>query len=437
MARFQNKKMTRIGDVFTPERGQSYDLSCLKILNSGIDTIKQLFNCLPDSKILDQLAIHFDHHDSDVVKFGGLEWKFKKAGSTSGYQYILKNLEEGFVVLLKSFYTEYNEHGAHLKIEATPQIIDELGLCGVSRRIREIGNIFGTSLEASGVAVHLFTDMKGLEIPEDFEMKLACRAKRALKVGAISHAHFEAAAASFVYGQNDTYTFGQASSLQMCLYDKTKEMEVSGKHDFMTECWLRTPSTQDPMLPEYEYGDTVHRLEFRVHQKIIKEFEHGNFNKTQVLDNKGRVIKQGDMVHIREARDLKKHLQGLWEYCLENFRLEESRTYVHPIWQKLKEDVKYFDIHPTFIYARGKQKTLGKVSGRNIGMWLGNYIRVCSEIRLKPEVVTNIICNSGVDRYLFDYFSLLSYGDSDLLYQAVYDFVDKRMTDHRLNGVAA
>jgi len=437
MARYENKQMKRIhdpdtgSDMYYSERlTAEYDLSKLRFLHAGIDTIRQLYTCSIRPGVLEQIKTHYDTKASDVIEIGEIEWKLSGSGKKSGYQYILKNLNIGMVVLLKSFYADADQRASHLKIEVTPQLIDELGLELLTNRLRQIGNIFAETLEASGLAFHLCVDMKGLEVPENFEQNLITRAKRNLKVNGISSANFEAASAAFIYGQGQTYLFGNSSSLQMCLYNKSEEAIKSDKLDFCEEVWRRTPGVDDPFTPEYKDGrdggevDTVHRLEFRVHHSIVKEFENGNFNKT------------GQIVCIREPRDLKPHLLGFWEYCLNNFRLQHSTTYIHPIWQKLLSDIKWFNIHPTFIYARDQKKSPGQPSRRNVAMWIGNHLRLAARHGFTTKHVVNHLLSSGLESDLADYFGLLLYGHSDELYLCLTDFVDKRLKDHRLNGVA-
>lgn len=447
MARFECKIMKRHynrdtgRDIFVPDRGDSVDLSGLRFLSAGVDTIRQLFNCYIRQDVVSCIDEHREHSSDNIINFAGIDWMFSSSGKKSGYQYIFKNLDLGVVVLVKSFTSKIDEHGPHLKIEVTPQLIDQLGLSGVSCRIREIARLFAETLEASGVAVHLYADMKGLDIPDDFEQRLACRSKRSFKANGISS--FDVSSSAFVYGMRETFMFGQSSSLQMCLYNKTNECIKSDKIDFMNEVWSRTPSLADPFKSEYNDGhdtgesDVVHRLEFRIHQKVIREFELGHYQKSCTYDDDGNVVSEGNFICIRESRDLKKHLQGLWNYCINNFRLEYSRTYVDPIWQKISEDVRFFDIHPTFIYARSQKKTGGVPTRRNVAMWLGNYLRLASRRGFFPSIVVDSILSSGFDSELCDYFGLLSFGESDLLHAVLTDFVTERMTRHRLNGVAA
>lgn len=438
MARFENKTMHREynrdtgSDIFTTERGGiEYDLSKMRFLHHGIDTIKQLYTCTIRPDVLQKIATHYDQSTSDVITIGQVEWKLSGAGKKSGYQYILKNLDIGMVVLLKSFYCEADQRGSHLKIEVTPQLIDDLGLEQLTNRLRQVAQMFAETCEASAIAVHICVDMKGLDLPDDFEAKLATRSKRNLRVNGISSCHFEAAAASFVYGRGETYMFGDSGSLQMCLYNKSQEIIKSDKIDFWETVWRRTPGLDDPFESEYRDGrdggevDTVHRLEFRIHHSIIREFENGNFNKT------------GENVCIREPRDLKPHLQGLWDYCLNNFRLHHSSTYIHPIWQKLMTDIEWLHIHPTFIYTRDKKKSAGPTTRRNVAMWLGNHLKLAARKGFTVKHVVNHLLSSGLEPDLADYFGLLYYGNSSELYLCLTDFVQRRLTDHSLNGVAS
>lgn len=435
MARFENKLMKRFydpdtgSDVYETERGGvSFDLSALRFLHTGVDTIRQIFTCNLKLDVLEKIRFHHENCAGEIININDIPWKLTGSGKKSGYQFILKNLEIGAVVLLKSFYTDADERGSHIKIEVTPQLIDELGLEKVSIRIREIAKNFADTLEASCIAVHLCVDMKGLEIPENFEQQLATRSKRSFKVNSISQASFDVAEAAFIHGRGDTYLFGNSSGLQMCLYDKSKEAIKSDKIDFMEEVWSRTPSVADCFEPEYDNGrksgvaDTVHRLEFRIHHSIIKEFENGNFNKTEKL------------VHIREAADLRPHLQGLWDYCLNNFRLHHSSTYIHPIWQKLLSEIKWHGFHGSFIYARDQKKTPGQPTRRNVAMWVGNQIRLAVRAGLTTQHLVNHFLSSGLESELADYFGVLLYGSDDLYY-CLTEFVDRKYKEHRLNGV--
>lgn len=450
MARYENKKMKRIYDPesgldhFQTERlAAFYDLSGLRFLWRGIDTIRQLYRCTLRSGVYEAIVTHWENASSDVIEIGGIEWKLSSSGKKSSYRFILKNLDVGMVVLLKSYYCEADKEGSHIKIECTPQLIDELGLSLLTKKLREVASVFGDTVVAAGVSVHLALDMKGLELPEDFEDRLICRTKRSLKVNGISDGSFGGVSeASFVYGRGETYMFGKSTAVQMCLYNKSIESVKSGKLAFHEMQWRGTPSVDDCFEPEYKDGsdgnepDTVHRLEFRIHHSVIKEFENGHFNETQIIDNNGNVIKPGEIVSIREPRDLKRHLQGLWLYCLNIYRLQHSTSYVHPIWQKIGEDIKFSDLPDGWMYTRSVAKRTGLVGKRNIAMWMGNYLRIAAALNFTVSHCVDYFLASGIEFEISHYFGLRLFGESNELHFVLTEFVTNRLRDHRLNGVA-
>lgn len=435
MARYESKQMTRIGDTFTTERGGiAYDLSDLKMLASGVDTIKQIYKCTIKPDVLLKLNNHFENSTSKFITFGDHEWIYTKSGAKSGYQYNLKNLDLGFVVLLKSFYAEAEDRASHLKIEVSPQIIDQYGLVCVTHKLREVASIFADTLEAKSVACHIYCDVKGLQIPDNFEHNLVTRSKRNLSVSGIGSAHFDMDEVQYTHNRGETYMFGKANQLQFCLYNKTLEALKNDKLAFHESIWKRTPSSDLNRFPDPEYNDgsqdgvpdTVHRLEFRFHHTVIEQFVHGNYNATE------------NEINIREPKDLVKHLDAFWQYSLNNFRLHHSTTYIHPIWQMLIDDVQFSHVqHKHFIYKRASKKSESPSSRRNVAMFMGNHLKLAARKRFKPSDVVDAYLMLGLESELCDYFGLKQFGESDLLHQCLTDFVTKRMNEHWLNGVAA
>jgi len=422
--RYENKHMKRIGDVFEPKSSrESFDLTDMRFLNKCVDTVKQMYDCTVKPEVLDQMAKHYDEKSTDVISFGGYDWKFSKGSKASRYQYILRNNEIGFVVLLKSYFAESDEIAAHLKIEVSPESIDRYGLSALSKHLRQVGSIFCDSLTATGVACHLAVDFKGIQLPDDFEYNLVTKARRQMSVNGISQARYTGAGAAFVHGNKESYLFGNASSLQFSCYRKDIEMHASGKTDYIEQKWLSVPSVENPLESEYKQGDEVYRVEFRFHQSIIKEFENGN------------LLETGEIVCIREVRDLKRHLRGLWLYALNNFRLQHSTTYIHPIWQRLIEDIEWFGVHDDFAYKRAKKVTETPNSKRNVAMYMGNYLKLVARKGLSTKHAVNHLLTAGIDSDLSQYFGLLLYGNRSELESMLYDFVDEKLTSHRLDGV--
>ena len=134
MARYESKFWNRSGRVFSTPRNEC-DLSAVRFLHSGVDTIKQLFRCTIRESVLSAIE---SHGSGNILNIGGIDWLFSRSGKTSGYQYIFKNLDLGFVVLLKSFYCEADVKGSHLKIECTPELIHSCTPSGLDIQIESI-----------------------------------------------------------------------------------------------------------------------------------------------------------------------------------------------------------------------------------------------------------------------------------------------------------
>jgi len=419
--RYENKKMNREGAVFSTGRN-SFDLSSVRVLHTGVDTIKQLFNCSIKPEILITLASAIDL-GSRIISLGGIDWIFSKSGKTSGYQYIFKNIDLGFVVLLKSFYKEPSEVGPHLKIEVSPHLIDQLYPVDLDRAVFDIASLFCSDLDYSGIAAHICVDLKGLELPSDFEQRLVTHSKRQFKVNNISNFEFKHNEIATIHGLTQTYTFGNPSTLQFCLYDKTAQANKVDKIQFWETIWLQVGSVADPFIPEYQHGDTVRRLEFRFHHSVINEFANGtHFEGTKFN------------IRLKNFNDLSQHLTALWQYALNSYRLQHSSVYIDPLWQLLLEDIQFFAPAPDLFYKRQKKAPSGN-SRRNVAYWLGNALRLYARQNATIDHVVNCLLSSGLNDQIADYL-FLKYSDRDLLRPALFDWVDEKLKTHQLNGVA-
>lgn len=421
--RYENKKMNRDGLIFKTGR-DTFDLSSLRYLHVGVDTVKQLYNCAIHDSVIAKINAYTEVGGAPVLNVGGVDWLFSKSGKTSGYQYIFKNIDFGFVVLLKSFYKDANEIGSHLKIEVTPQLIDQCTPSGLDIAIDNVASMFAGSLSRSGIACHICVDMKGLSVPEDFEKRLITHSRRNYRVNNISNAEFNINESAVIYGNSQTYTFGNINSLQLCLYDKTAQAKKIDKLQFWEQIWKQTASVDDFLESEYQPGDVVHRLEFRFHHTVINEFVNGTF----FPDSENRIT-------ISNFSELSLHLTALWGYALNNFRLQHSSVYIDPLWQALSEDIKFFAPAPGLMYKRAK-KAPSDSSRRNIAYTLGNILKVFARKSFKPDFVTDFLLSSGLNDDLADYFCL-PFADRDLLRVALHDFVSEKLQIHLLNGVAA
>ncbi|HBO5529581.1 hypothetical protein ACLBVN_33270, partial [Pseudomonas aeruginosa] len=98
-----------------PLNGQFTDLSGVRILRCGVDTVRQLYN----GKLRPEVMALFDL-SVDVVEFAGYEWSKGRIGRDSGYQYRLQNAEMGLILLIKNHNIKVDTIGSHLKIEVSP-----------------------------------------------------------------------------------------------------------------------------------------------------------------------------------------------------------------------------------------------------------------------------------------------------------------------------
>lgn len=176
-------------------------------------------------------------------------------------------------------------------------------------------------------------------------------------------------------------------------------------------------------MPMRDKDKPVHRFEFRIHQSIVKEFETGHFNKT------------GELVCIRDVKDIRAHLAGLWRYCLNNFRLHYNTNYVDPIWTILREDVVWSGVAERFIYCRAK-KSPAAPSRRNVALWIGNLLRLKARQGIKNlAALVNHILNSGLLTDINDYMQLPTDAPPSLTQSTLHQFLKEKLTKLELNGV--
>lgn len=107
------------------------DLSAVRLLRCGVDTVRQLYKGLLRPEILGL----FDKPGA-IVDFAGERWHSGRVSRDSGYQYKLQNADLGFVLLVKNFNAKVENIGPHLKIEVSPHTIDNLSPERLQARLR-------------------------------------------------------------------------------------------------------------------------------------------------------------------------------------------------------------------------------------------------------------------------------------------------------------
>jgi len=113
----QNFQETPTGRLFFDSHSAKLtDLSGVRLLRCGVDTVRQLYRGL----IRPEIMALFEK-PGVMVEFAGEFWHAGRVGRDSGYQYKLQNADLGFVLLIKNFNAKLEQIGPHLKIEVSPQ----------------------------------------------------------------------------------------------------------------------------------------------------------------------------------------------------------------------------------------------------------------------------------------------------------------------------
>jgi len=294
------------GSIFIdPSTADVYDTSSVHIVHSGVDTVKQLYNGHLQEHILSLFE------EPGIVDFAGHRWIAGRIGRDSGYQYKLQNADLGLILLIKSFHVQAENEGPHLKIEVSPHAI-------LSRHAHELQHLMddlaGNVLvrpEKRQCAVHLCVDLQGWTPPKDFDAYLHCRSRRVKQFNGINEIDF--ASTSAVYGRGETWLFGSPAGIQLAVYDKTLETQVSDKWDYWHSIWSQSAN--------YDEDKAVYRVELRFHHTVIDQFSLGTVNK-----------QTGEVAEFADFNELSHHLTGIWQYGFESFRYFARPGVFHPIW---------------------------------------------------------------------------------------------------------
>lgn len=304
------------GQIFADYAGELFDSSRVHVVHHGLDIVRQLYDGELITSVLSSIETAYEAGFGCQVKVGGFMWVVSSGGK-SGYRYTLRNQNLGLVLLVSSSFTERQFLGAHMKIQASPSFL-------LSRSLKEAQSdmdyfascVLHEGFGYAGVAVHLCTDVQGWKLPPDLDSKMTTRAKRIIRHSGIQGLDYEFNDVAIVYGKGQSFTFGQASSMQFAVYDKTKAIADKGEQELWQPVWRQSARYDDTM--------PVIRLEARFHHGVINQFANGTSIDAFCLI------------------DLEEHLTGLWRYALTNFRYDDTRTYINPAWQYFRDDVVFY-----------------------------------------------------------------------------------------------
>lgn len=420
------------------------DLGELEIVNQCVDTVRQLFYGTLDIKYYESLKDRLENGDTIVKLMDrkyGIDFHLGRvSGDKSGYRYKLQNNELGVIILFGSFRQKLDKPGNHLKIELSPHFIANHTpetimqfLTGMTYKGRGIAGLFLTEYKCTGVAVHLATDIQGIDIPDNFLEHFTSR-NRTIRTfhGATQIDLSEISTSVTSYGNHKgalNYLIGKASALQLCIYDKTHESIISDKTDFhQSECMRQNPNFQ----PDQK----TRRIEVRFHHSIIRE----------IGDQLG--------MELNTIADIEPILTDLWRYALETNRLDTGHTQavtydsldketgeiknitrdkplIHPLWQVLIQDVEIYVPAKDYQIKRKKKESTESIA-KNIDLLVGNLIKIAAHQGYTAKEVFNMIKKLPLYSVLG-----LHYSQKGKTESGFFEYIEKRMSLHRLIGKAA
>jgi hypothetical protein len=333
---------------------------------------------------------------------------------------MLQNADYGVVVLLGSSYVAEDENGSQLKIELSPHFILERSAEDIQDCLNGLADLFMTQVQPCGVAVHLACDVHGFEVPDDLDKRLTTKARASRRSGA-SYLEFEDfGQIAQIYGRSQSFLFGGPAGLQFAVYRKDVQAKETDNLHFWRERWQAASSAA--VFPDSVYDPdlSIWRIEARFHHSIVKEFAYGSD------------------LELDSFFQVSKHLTGLWRYALNNFRLDQTSTYIRPEWQFLMESVNFVHNPPHLLYKRAKKKP-GELNGRSLAIAFGGLTSVYARNRFALDYAFKCLQASGIYRDLVYYYGIreLGPGFSESEGSAVvYELFRRKLEQKILRGVA-
>jgi hypothetical protein len=354
-----------------PSRVGFVDLSGLRLLRCGVDTVRQLYRGLIRPEIFSLFEV-----PGAIVDFAGDRWHAGRVGRDSGYQYKLQNSDLGFILLVKNFNSKIDNIGPHLKIEVSPHAIDSLSPERLQSRMDYYASELLTNIEINQCAVHLALDVQGWTPPADIVARLHCRARNIRDISGVNELHWETK--SSVYGRGESYLFGSAGGVQLSIYNKTEQARATDKLDYWESVWRRTDHPVDlDDEGNYDASADVWRVELRFHHSVIQQFATGSVD-----------LRTGSFIETRSFAQFSAHLDGLWRYGLRQFKLLARPGYFDPFWTLIRDDVRV-DIPADSLLDQTEYKRYYKTSkgftGKNVELFLGNFISLLARERVPAD----------------------------------------------------
>ncbi|WP_312570977.1 hypothetical protein [Stutzerimonas balearica] len=352
---------------FDTKSARITDLSKVRLLRCGVDTVRQLYRGLIRPEVMALFEV-----PGAMVEFAGHVWHSGRVGRDSGYQYKLQNADLGFVLLIKNFNAKLENIGPHLKIEVSPHAIDALSPERLQERMDFYASAVMTHVERNQCAVHLALDLQGWEPPADLVARLHCRARTHRDISGIKEIQW--ATKSSVYGRGETSMFGSAGGVQLCIYNKTEQARATDKLDFWESIWRLRDSFDESDPDNYNPAQDVWRVELRYHHSVVQQFASGSID-----------VKTGEPIGTDSFAAFSAHLDGLWRYGLGQFKLLHRPGQYEPIWTLIRDDVRV-DVPVDSLVDETEYKRYYKTSrgfsGKNVELFLGNFVSLLARERV-------------------------------------------------------
>jgi len=339
------------------------DLSGVRLLRCGVDTVRQLYEGLLRPELL---ALFGDK--PGVVDFAGYRFHASRVGRDSGYQFKLQNSDLGLVLLLKNFNRKLDSIGPHLKIEVSPHAIDAHEPERLQQLMDRLAGEAMSNVVPKQCAVHIAVDFQNWTPPEDMVARMHCKATSIRSFDGVNR--FEWADKSATYGRGQSFLFGSAGACQLGFYNKTLQARAIDKLDFWESVWKRSDSFDESDPDNYDPEQPVWRAEFRFHHSIVDQFAAGSCS-----------TESGQFIETRTFAEFAPHLDGLWRYGFSRFRLMSRPGVIDPIWTLLRDDVTVETGVSSLVdetYYKRQYKTAKGFSGKNIDLMMGNAITLAA-----------------------------------------------------------
>lgn len=344
---------------FDQKLGRFTDLSGVRLLRCGVDTVRQHYEGLLRPSLL---ALFGDK--PGMVTFAGYRFHASRVGRDSGYQFKLQNADLGLILLLKNFNRKIDQIGPHLKIEVSPHAIAGRSPERLQDQLDHLAAAAMEHCQRKQCAVHIALDFQGWTPPDDFSARMHCKATTRRAFDGISRVEWADKAA--VYGRGQSYMFGSAGACQFALYNKTAQARSIDKLDWWEREWRQNDSFDLGDPANYDPQQPVWRAELRFHHSVVQQFADGSC-----------ILGSADSIDTDSYAGLAPHLDGLWRYGLTNFNALSRPGIIEPFWTLIRDDVRVDTGVDSLVdqteYKR-QYKTARGFSGKNVDLAVGNLV---------------------------------------------------------------